>query len=503
MPMSLPSPVTRLGFHYYPDTFHYRVHDLDTWLPELNRIGTSWITLLAPAERAIPEFFINGLLAANIQPVLHFQIPIHQSLSNESFRLLFSNYARWGVRYVALCDRPNVRTNWLSSSWAQTDLVERFLDYYLPLAGVALQEGLTPVFPPLEPGGDYWDLAFLKTALRAIQRRGNERLLEVMVLGAYAWTRKRPLDWGVGGPERWPEAHPYLTPPECQDHLGFRIFDWYLAVSQQELGKRLPIILLRAGSLPEDHAKIEGAVVEGTGHAQANLALARLLSGKTDDITGVEPVPPEVLACNFWLLAAHERSVYATQAWFQSGSNNLPVVDAFRQWISSLQKEQSVSEAIASSTGQIEQGIENLVAESDEPLPGNVVFSGVDPRSVENAELPCLPSTDLDGITELDLASDAVMQSEAGENTEEHPISHYVLLPLYAWGIANWDLALIQPMLEESHPTVGFSLAEARLAERVTVVGGEGAITPETLDMLRASGCKVERVLEDGTLVAT
>jgi len=503
MPMSPLSPVTRLGFHYFPDTLHYRMDDLGFWLPELNQLGAAWVTLLAPAERAIPEFFLNGLLAANIQPVLHYQLPFHQHLSNESFRLLFSNYARWGVKYVTLCDRPNVRANWRSSSWAQTELVERFLDYFLPLAGVALQEGLTPVFPPLEPGGDYWDLAFLQTALRAIQRRGNERLLEILVLGAYAWTRKRPIDWGVGGPERWPESHPYFTPPEAQDHLGFRIFDWYLAIAQQELGKRLPIILLRAGSLPDDHAKAEGAIVEGIGHAQTNLALARLLSGETDSITKEEPVPPEVLACNFWLLATDESSEYAAQAWFQSGNDSLPVVAAFHQWISSLRKEQIVSGSVASSTDQVAQGVESLAVETNEPPPVNVVFSGVDPRSIEDSRPACEPSADTDEFTELKHAPDAVSQSHTRENSGEHPISHYVLLPLYAWGIANWDLALIQPILEETHPTVGFSLAEALLAERVTVVGGEGAISPETLDMLRASGCRVERVLEDGTLVAT
>ncbi len=84
-----------------------------------------------------------------------------------------------------------------------------------------------------------------------------------------------------------------------------------------------------------------------------------------------------------------------------------------------------------------------------------------------------------------------------------HTISHYVLLPLYAWGAADWDLEVIQPLLQESHPTVGFSLTEARLASRVTVVGGDGAISAEALDMLRAAGCKVERVMDDGTLVAS
>jgi hypothetical protein len=181
----------------------------------------------------------------------------------------------------------------------------------------------------------------------------------------------------------------------------------------------------------------------------------------------------------------------------------MPVVDAFRQWISSLRKEQSVSGEAGPSTSRVAQEVKNLSVDSDEILPGKVVFSGVDPRSEEDSAIQNEPSVDVEGTTEIGHAPDVEDQPLAREECEEHPISHYVLLPLYAWGVANWDLTLIQPIIEENHPTVGFSLAEARLAERVTVVGGEGAISPETLDMLRASGCKVERVLEDGTLVAT
>jgi hypothetical protein len=519
MTTSFPPPITRHGFHYYPDSDHYRMHNLESWMPELKKLGASWITLVAPAERAIPEFFLDSMLRANIQPVLHFPLPINQHLSVESFRLLFSNYARWGVKYVTLCDRPNLRINWQPSAWAQMDLVERFLDYYLPLAKIALQEGLTPVFPPLEPGGDYWDLAFLQTALRSLRRRGNEHLLEVLVLGANAFTGKHPIDWGAGGPERWPETRPYLTPPESQDHLGFRIFDWYLAISERELGERLPIILLRAGSLPGDHSESQDLVVETVSHAQTNLKLARLLSGDTEGISEREPVPPEVLACNFWLLSTHERSPYAGQAWFQSGKE-LPAVSAFHQWVSSLQKAQGVSESIASPVEQAKEDEEIPQAEIDDTSSPNIVFSGVDPERVKNLEIESDPSADLGSVTEPecerqensetnrpveteDRKTNSVIHPVGEEDTEEHPISHYVLLPLYAWGIANWDLALIQPLLEESHPTVGFSLEEARMAARVTVVGGEGAISPETMEMLRSSGCKVERVLEDGTLVAT
>jgi len=33
----------RIGFHYYPDTFHYREKDLQTWLPELQGLGAGWL----------------------------------------------------------------------------------------------------------------------------------------------------------------------------------------------------------------------------------------------------------------------------------------------------------------------------------------------------------------------------------------------------------------------------------------------------------------------------
>jgi len=74
---------------------------------------------------------------------------------------------------------------------------------------------------------------------------------------------------------------------------------------------------------------------------------------------------------------------------------------------------------------------------------------------------------------------------------------------LYAWGAADWDLALVQPLIQQGHATIGFSLTEARLARRVTVVGGSGAVSAAALEMLRRNGCQVERLMEDGTLIAS
>ena len=199
----------RIGFHYFPDTRHYRQSDLETWLPRLVEMGASWLTLLAPAERAIPEDFIQVLLSARIQPVLHFRLRTAEPVPVDSLRLLFNAYARWGVRQVALYDRPNARTSWPAHIWAKNYLVERLLDDFIPLARMAQEQGLTVITPPLKPGGDYWDLAFLRTALRGLKRRGCTDLIDSLAIGAYAWINDRPVDWGAGGPEHWPDVRPY------------------------------------------------------------------------------------------------------------------------------------------------------------------------------------------------------------------------------------------------------------------------------------------------------
>ena len=82
-------------------------------------------------------------------------------------------------------------------------------------------------------------------------------------------------------------------------------------------------------------------------------------------------------------------------------------------------------------------------------------------------------------------------------------IRHYLLLPSYEWGISDYHIDLIRPIIKKFQPTVGFSLSEARNARRVTVIGGEQAFPEESLGSLRAAGIVVERVSEDGTNIAS
>ena len=435
--MPIPPNNTRYGFYYYPDTLHYRENDLATWIPELHALGASWLTLLAPVDRAIPEAFIRCLLMEGIQPILHFHLSTSISQPADDLNVLLNAYAHWGVHYIALFDRPNQRHNWSPSTWAHSNLVERFLDIFIPVAEGVLKAGLIPVFPPLEPGGDYWDTAFLFAALQGMQRRGQYDLLSQMVLGAYAWIGNRSPNWGAGGPERWPNSKPYFTPENSEDQLGFRIFDWYLAHTEAAIGKTLPIILLGAGSRIGVQPDPRSPAVDQYAHSWQNMTLVRIMSGQTLEY---EQVPPEVLACNFWLLSSAETSKEKTDAWYKPDSKFLPIVKALRQWVSS---------------------------------------GGEDPY-------PPLPS--------------AFPRPEAKGS---RPIAHYLLLPTYEWGIADWHLEAIRPFVKKYHPTIGFSPIEAAHAQKVTVVGGASAIPDSLIDGLIASGCVVERITGDGTTIAT
>ena len=433
----------RLGFHYYPDTHHYRESDLRAWLPELKTLGASWLVLTAPTDRAIPELFLSGLVAAEIEPILHFQFSLTETPLPEDLTLLFETYARWGIRYVILFDRPNRRRAWSSRDWAQQQLVERFIDRFLPIAEAAIGAGLTPVFPPLEPGGDYWDTAFLRTAMLAVKRRSPRSVLSKLTLSAYASPGNRPLLWGAGGPERWPGARPYHTPPGEEDQQGFRIFDWYLTISRAVLGENLPIILLGTGCQLGAQGDPSLPAIDEETHTERNLELIRALSDQARMEAKGDPsatIPSEVIAGNFWLLAADAGNGAAKKAWFQTDGSSLPIVGALKQW-----------------------------RETHVPTPENMS--------------PAPKSFEPEGLL--------------------RPIAHYLLLPTYDWGVADWHLEVIKPFIKNHRPTIGFSLVEAAQATRVTLLGGPQEFPDEILEDLRTAGCIVERIDGDGTSIAS
>lgn len=435
-----PFPVrsSRLGFHYFPDTVHFRDSDLAKWVPELTAMGISWLVIQSPLDRAIPEKFIRGLVEAGIEPLVDFNISLSTPTAISDLTLLFKAYARWGVHGVLLYKRPNVFQAWTKATWAREDLVERFLDHFLPLASAALAEGLTPILPPLEPGGSYWDTSFLKSMLTSIVRRNPGGLLEKLVIGAYAYTYHHELDWGAGGAQTWRDTRPYATPPGRQDQIGFRLMDWYREISLAVLGRECPIILFGAGAPTGPHGQ-PGTAYSPQEHRQVQLDIARLMALPStaplgDSASQISPLPADIIACNFWQLAAQEDAPGAAQAWFQEE------VD-FSATIQALKDEHLT---VLRSSGSAEKTVD-----------------------------------------------------------AQHPIEHYLLLPTYEWGIADWHLEVIRPYVKKYLPTIGFSIEEAQFARTVTLIGLSDSYSEAQVEKLILSGCRIDRIVGDGTSIAT
>lgn len=84
----------------------------------------------------------------------------------------------------------------------------------------------------------------------------------------------------------------------------------------------------------------------------------------------------------------------------------------------------------------------------------------------------------------------------------EKCISHYLLLPLYDWGISPWHLEVALPFIRKYKPTIGYSVQEAAQASFVTILMDDDVYTQEDLEGLKSKGCKVTVIQGDGTEIA-
>lgn len=418
----------RIGFHYFQDTAHYTNKDLNTWLPELVSLKAQWIVLLSDSSRAIPEQFIHGIKQANISPIVHFHFRLPDAPNPPDMRAIFTAYAHWGVKYVVLFNKPNEISSWAPASWSQQDLVERFIDRFIPLAHEALRCGLTPVFPPLEPGGDYWDTSFLRSALASIQRRGGEKLLHNLTFAVTSYTFGHEFTWGEGGPQKWTGAKPYSTPSGCEDQCGINNWQWVESIVKNAGIPQVNLFQFGCGL----KTKTEGyaPVI----HADVILEILEKVQDSAHN---------SIKGSLFWLLAADPGTTEYNQAWFKGEGRSLPIVKLL--------------------------------------------------KSEDNPE-------------QCDIDSKGKGKSETRESLNDensHPIDHYLLLPSYEWGVADWHLEVTRPFIIKHHPTVGYSIAEAMFAKKVTVIGGDNDFSPDKISHLRNSGCEVEQISGDGTSIAS
>ncbi len=290
----------RLGFYYFPDTRHDRQADLERWLPTLRALGARWLVVRAPADRAVSETFLTGLRQAGIEPILHLAAPVG-GLKPHDLQLLLPVYGRWGVRYVAFYDRPNQQRAWAEGSWGRPRLVERFADALLPALEAAWGTGLTPLFPPLDPGGDYPETAFAEATLRALARRTSPARLRALPLAAYLWLPSSATSEGGD--------------PDADASEVFRRLESLTEAAERVTGRRPAVFVLGAG--PDQASE----------NAQLRTSLQLLRALRENH------APDGVRCLCFYLLACDPEDPAAHQAWFL-GEQPRQVVRAFQSALS-------------------------------------------------------------------------------------------------------------------------------------------------------------------------
>lgn len=289
-----------VGFSYFSAPEFSTRARIEAWFPFLHQIGGSTLILEASFDRAIPEDVFQSAHAAAMEPVVHFKTELPSPRRFNDWSLILDTYKRWGLQYVILGDKPNAKQTWSATGWRYDHLVDHFLDRLVPLANFCQQIELIPILAPLQPGGDYWDTAFIELIMKGLKRRHLATLFDSLCLSAYGYTYDRSLNWGAGGPEHWTMAKPYLTPDGQQDQLGFQNFEWIQAVSNRVIGKILPTLILDAGNSGFDATSKPEDIIE---NIQLILSACRSESGESmDQLSSEGPLfNNSVLACTFSL----------------------------------------------------------------------------------------------------------------------------------------------------------------------------------------------------------
>jgi len=292
---------SRHAFHIPADKIQTDSTYLEQFITFAKRTNTQHALVEVHSLQSLPVNTISSLIQNGIHVDVFLKTNLYEEFDLLAYQDLISNLAGLQVERVILFDRPNQQTFWKPETWIKPDLLDIFLEKYILLAEKCLEKNIQPVFPPLQPAGDYWDTAFLRLSLQKLKEKGKTALLESLVLSTYCWTYEHPLDWGAGGPERWPSSTPYYTPEDSQDQQGFRIFDWYQAHARAVLNTAVPIMLLQAGRRSEYGVEAQEPEQENQSATVQSIVgklYPDLVSG-AEEATAEGLLSDEIIVCNF------------------------------------------------------------------------------------------------------------------------------------------------------------------------------------------------------------
>lgn len=289
----------RHGFHILPDHIHNDPAYIENFIAFANTSATRYALVEVLSCQSLPVNLVSTLVESGITVDVFLKTTLREEFDLLAYQDLINTLANLHVKHVILFDRPNQQDFWDPQTWIKPNLLEIFLEKFSLLAEKCLEKNIQPVFPPLQPGGDFWDTVFLRLALQSLKDKGRSDLLESLTLSAYTWTNDHPIQWGAGGAERWPTSTPYYTPQNSENQQGFRIFDWYQTNVKAVLNHSLPMLLLQAGRAAEYGTSSKSNQLSITQDILEVLYPNLYVRGDDEELR--EPIPHEVITCNFLL----------------------------------------------------------------------------------------------------------------------------------------------------------------------------------------------------------
>jgi hypothetical protein len=447
-----PANDTGLGFHFGTGTPDYSPERLGFWLDELAALGASWLVVPGALERPIPVEFVRALAEHDVEPIIRLDVwpigPVDQS----RLAPLCRAYAEAGAHYLHLYREPNLATQWQVADWIAPGLAARFGQVLLPALETTRNNGLVPLLSPLAPGGHYWDLTFLDQLLTFLLRQAPGSLLDDLGVVIHNYPTNRPLSWGAGGAARWTKARPYSPAEAGDDHRGFRLFEWYDEVIRGRLGRSLPMVSGETGPVIGTRDHMLFPRIDEVAHRARTIEIAELMTGKA--------LPPYLFNVAFWTLSAGEEDPIDTHAWYRRDGTRVPTVETLKDWFAAR---------------------ENGAAEVPETTPEP-------PHEQPVVEEPAVV------VAESQPEDVPAVPEPAVATSPERPIRRYILLEMTNLEPRDLPdyLGVLLPFAARSRATLGFRREEARLAQRVTVVGVDAVSLIRLQRELQFQGCQVD-----------
>jgi hypothetical protein len=218
-----PAGDTGRGFHWIP-TLHSDPAVVDHFVAEAKKLGASWVVILNDgAQIGDNDYLVKRLVENQIEPVMRLYTA-HGAPIDGDLTKMVQHYSGLGVHYFLPYNEPNLPEENPDGKVS----VKSYVDRWLPAARAILAGGGLPGLGGLAPGAPVDDVAFLRSTLDEIKRRGAVDVLDRAWVSVHNYTFNRPIDYQ-------------------DDSNGFLKFRWYDQVVRDALGRDLPIISTEGG----------------------------------------------------------------------------------------------------------------------------------------------------------------------------------------------------------------------------------------------------------------